>query len=99
MRELDVAFFLSPLFSPSTHLISWMGRSSSRHITLSFLTLSSKISLWTRSKKPNGWHAMGHFSSLMCPHDTTKCYHHSGLLARMKWYRAVLDEAQFIRNR
>jgi SNF2 family DNA or RNA helicase len=23
----------------------------------------------------------------------------SGLLARMKWYRVVLDEAQFIRNR
>jgi SNF2 family DNA or RNA helicase len=24
---------------------------------------------------------------------------YSGLLARMKWYRVVLDEAQFIRNR
>jgi hypothetical protein len=29
----------------------------------------------------------------------TECWSYSGLLARMKWYRAVLDEAQFIRNR
>ena len=33
------------------------------------------------------------------PHVKSKCYHRSGLLARMKWHRVVLDEAQFIRNR
>jgi hypothetical protein len=31
--------------------------------------------------------------------SSIESWSYSGLLARMKWYRAVLDEAQFIRNR
>jgi hypothetical protein len=31
--------------------------------------------------------------------NSIECWSCSGLLARMKWYRVVLDEAQFVRNR
>ena len=45
-----------------------------------------------------GWRNMGNFSFRILTYVFTSSFS-SGLLAKMEWYRVILDEAQFIRTR